>query len=263
MNTRKDENLVTIKTMRELENLDKQEFHFVAEAIVRRWVDEDFVDDDTGEIVSHEKSEVIFERGEKLSSDDFSSLLFYLQCGDIKEFTLSNQQRQGAVISEKKLGVWVVKAAGRSIKCNIMLRASNAMMAYEIVKDYIELNFMGNFSIKGIKTYNECIIVEPEQDDGKRAQPRQWYTVSILLARSSRGGDEYTEGPFTYVVFAETVEAAKSIIEDYVSKKMQESDIDDSYVIKMTSATTISTNVIIPLEFCMAYTEGLEDEGDE
>ena len=61
------------------------------------------------------------------------------------------------------------------------------------------------------------------------------------------------------MVYAETVEAAKAVIENYIANKRSEDGVEDKYSIKMVQATTIGANVIVPREFCMAYQKGGEE----
>ncbi len=260
MITKKNEDVVLVKTTKELQDLDKEQFCFAAQKVNRQWL-EDFVDEDTGQIVTMDRYELLFERGHKFTQEDFSSLLFYLQTNDVKEVWLSNQQRCATLVGNRGFGLWVVKAEGSKVKPKLMLRATNAMNAYECAKDYIELNYRGDFFIKSIKTYGESIVIEPTVSDDDKEITRCWYTVGILIDIEHDEDDIETFGPMTYVAYAETVEAAKAIIENQIAKKRAESGAVEKYSVKMASATTISADTIIPMEFCMAYKKG--DDKDE
>lgn len=261
MISKKDETVVVIKTTEELEKLDKEEFRYAAQRINRQWT-EDFVDEDTGQIISMDRYELVFDKGYQFNDEDFSSLLFYFQTEDVKEAWLSNQQRCATLVGNRGFGLWVVKADGGKVKPKLMLRATNAMSAYECAKDYIELNYRGDFFIKSIKTYGESIVIEPLPDTDDKNIARCWYTVGILIDIEHDTDDIETFGPLTYVAYAETVESAKVIIENYIAKKRAESGAVEKYSVKMSSATTISADTIIPMEFCMAYKKGGDDEQD-
>lgn len=258
MVTKKDENVVTIKSVAELEQLDRDEYRFTAQNVYRQWK-EQFVDEDTGLITPITRNELLFAKGVELNTDDFSTILFHLQTGDMEELHMSNVQRRATLIGNRGFGLWVVKAIGNKFKPKMMLRASNAMAAYECAKDFIELNYTGDFFIKSIKTYDDCIIIEPKEEEEARDVFKSWYSVSILLDIEHAPDDVETQGPYDFVVYAETVEAAKAVIENYIANKRSEDGVEDKYSIKMVQATTIGANVIVPREFCMAYQKGGEE----
>lgn len=155
-----NEIIVTVHNTDELAALDKNTYCFTASRVLKTWK-EDFLDEDNGEVVTMDRTEVVFEKGMKLYPNDFSELLFRFQTGDITEAQLSNVQRQGIIKSAGRFRLWIVKADGAR-KMKLLLRADNAMSAYEVAKDYIELNYRGHFSIEGIKTFTDCIVIEPK-----------------------------------------------------------------------------------------------------
>lgn len=61
------------------------------EDMVKTWT-EDFIDDDTKQIISIERKELIKEKGTQLIGDEMSSVLFYLQCGDVDDVCVCSEQ---------------------------------------------------------------------------------------------------------------------------------------------------------------------------
>jgi hypothetical protein len=57
---------------------------YLATNVLRTW-NEDFVDDDTGEVVTIERNEILFERGKYIDNDLATEINFYLQSEDVKE----------------------------------------------------------------------------------------------------------------------------------------------------------------------------------
>lgn len=249
---RKDENVIVVKSTEELQSLNKKEYKYPAQNIYRTWK-EDFADEDTGEIITMNRSELLFGKGEAITSDDFTKLLFYLQCGEVEEIRMSNVQRLATMVSDG-FGLWLVKAIGDKQKPKMLLRATSALTAYECAKDFIELNYRGKFFISGIKTYGSCIIIEPSDEELNDMKVyRTWYSVIIMCDEEDKHNEIETTGPYNFVVYAESVEAAKIVIERYVAAVRSENKDERKYTLKMTSATTIGANVIVPKEFCMAY----------
>lgn len=65
-----------------------------AECVCRKW-NEDFTDQDTGEIVTIERNEVIVPNHKVLDQDDMQQILFYIELGEIKDVLVTNQMRIG------------------------------------------------------------------------------------------------------------------------------------------------------------------------
>lgn len=253
METRKDEQIIRVENASELELVNRTDFCYTAETILQTWT-EDFVNEESGQTVSAERSHLLYPKGEHLDFDDFSALLFHFQSGDIKEVVLSNQQRKASIIETGYWGVWEVKAVGYKTKLTILLYANNALNAYDIVKDYIELNYKGDFKINAIKKVEQSIIINKEYSNHVLGfeKEREWYSVSIQAEVRS---DErvFTFGPYSYVVSADTADDARHIVEEHFAEKRAEKGEIDPYTITMQSAQTINCNVIIPEEFCFAY----------
>ena len=258
----KKEIIVTVHNTQELEAVNKKEFCYTASRVIKRYV-EDFIDEDTGELVSVERTEAIFEKGMALSPNDFSELLFRFQTGDITEAQLSNVQRQGIITGGRRFRLWIVKVDGAR-KMKMMLRADNAMSAYEVAKDYIELHYRGTFVIEGIKTFTDCIVIEPKQDEEKRniSVDKFWYMVQVEALQQRPDEEPTVIYSNAFLVFAENVESAKSIIDHYIAeeKAKRGETTSDNVILRTTSASTISCNVVVPAEFCFAYTTDNEEE---
>lgn len=259
MNT--NEVIVTVHSTKDLEAVDKNVFRYTAEPVVRKYT-EDTIDEATGEVVTIEHYEPIYQRGIELSPDNFSEILFYLQSDVIQEVRLSNVQRLGTIVSGMRFRLWTVKVDGQR-KLKMLLRADNALLAYEVAKDYIELNYVCTFSIEGIKTFADCIVIEPEKDEGKRniSAERRWYKVDTEALQQDPGAEPVHLSSAQFVVFAENVESAKVIIDRYIAEWNAKNERNINNVVTRTNAASvISCDVVVPAEFCMAYTKRKEEE---
>ena len=194
-------------------------------------------------------------QGYELSQDDISKLLFLFQTGDIKEIHLSNQQRY-AQVAGKGMTLWVVKANGVK-NVQIMLKAKTASIAYDVAKDYIELNYKGTFVIQGIKTFADSIVLEPDENETNISVDRYWYRLTV---------EEWFENNYSYklehsfVVYAENVDAAKMLIDRYEAKIKAEKKFLEPIILKIKTASIISCDVVVPSDFCQAYNEYKEEE---
>ena len=251
--TKREEDIAVVPSAEALEHLH-WDYRFVARTIVTMH-NEDFIDESTGEVVSTQIiGDILFERGHELSQDDISSLLFHFQTGDLKEVHLSNQQRY-AQVAEKGMTLWVVKASGvKNVK--IMLKAKTASIAYEVAKDYIELNYKGTFVIQGIKTFADSIVLEPEESETNISVDRYWYRLIVQREYEDCGGSEFE---YSFVVYAENADVAKMLIDRDVAKKRAENKDLEPIILKTKTASVISCDVVIPDEFCQAYAQ-IEEE---
>lgn len=247
MQTKKEEDIAVVTSATALEHLDFS-YRFVARTIATMH-NEDFIDESTGEVVSTQIiGDILFERGHELSSDDISSLLFHFQTGDLKEVHLSNQQRY-AQVAGKGMTLWVVKASGaKNVK--IMLKAKTASIAYEVAKDYIELNYKGTFVIQGIKTFADSIVLEPEESETNISVDRYWYRLIVQQEYEDCGGSEFE---YSFVVYAENADVAKMLIDRYLAKRKTEDKDLEPIILKTKTASVISCDVVVPDEFCQAY----------
>lgn len=262
MNTKQNETIFIIRDVDDLNELDQKKEYYAAERICRSYM-EDFVNEDNGEVVTIERKEAIFEKGQKLYPDDFSVLLFHFQSGDLKEAILSDQQRQAKVDMGSMLVIWNVKAANikGKPKLNMLLFAENAQKAYQVAQDYIELNYIGIFLVDSIKKFDQRIIIEfdPARDDSEEAakEPeRQWYDITSVVTMEN---EEY-DHEYCFIVYADNTENAKKSIENYLVGYFLKREITSSFVVKIKEAKMLGCNVIVPMDFCMAYKEESEEE---
>ncbi|KAA6326306.1 hypothetical protein EZS27_024567 [termite gut metagenome] len=115
--TRKNEIRFQTRTSKEM--LGK----YLAENLRRVWM-EDFVDEDTGETVSMERSEMIGERGALIDQDLLSRILFFLESKDIESVEVSNQQRKAFGINGVS-SPWFVTAQGTKKTSLVAIRNFN------------------------------------------------------------------------------------------------------------------------------------------
>lgn len=263
LETRKNE--VRITTANPQEMLGK----FLAKKLLRTWK-EDFVDEDSGEIVSIDRNEIIAELGQLIDGNLLAQIQFHIQAGEVKEVTVSNQKREAFVAENTYLSPWMVVAEIEGKKKKFLLYASSLSLANEIVSDYVELNFTGMFTILSAKSLESCIILKDtlktivedsegeliDGDSDNGLQPlKKFYQID---ANISVNYDIVTVS--TFVVETKDADRAMMIIKDHVSKKIKEraeknQEEECEFDVKLETAKILSCNYIIDQEFSMAYTE--------
>ena len=152
--------------------------------------------------------------------------------------------------------LWVVKASGaKNVK--IMLKAKTASIAYEVAKDYIELNYKGTFVIQGIKTFADSIVLEPEESETNISVDRYWYRLIVQQEYEDCGGSEFE---YSFVVYAENADVAKMLIDRYLAKRKIEDKDLEPIILKTKTASVISCDVVVPFDFCQAYNDEHKEE---
>lgn len=110
---------------------------------VYREYDESFCDDETGEVITVQRRELLFERGTHINGDAIAKLRFYLSSGDIKEVAVSTQQRRGIYSVSGSCAPYIAKVLSGGKKYKVLLYANSLQNVLDIVADYGELNFNG------------------------------------------------------------------------------------------------------------------------
>lgn len=280
MNTRFDERTVKVTDAYGLQECIGRGFKYFAKTHYKVW-NEDFLDNDTGEIVSVERTSVLYQKGRQITADKTSTILFHLQTGDLKEIWLSNQSRMGDVIVDGWANqLWVVKLCevhGKT-RQKILTHAASAEKAIAIVRDWVELYHSIPYEVVSVKNFDTCIIiddVQPPADEGKETEQQEipqpiedqpptgakrYYKTTVRISYGQKHSDEneYNQ-ELTFIVSArdmeETNEKINKDLTERVAKEIAEDGKSDLEGYKLTTidGSPISCNIIIPNEFSEAY----------
>lgn len=228
--------------------LEEMREHYLAERVLRGWK-EDFVDEDTGNIVQIQRNEILFEKGELLDVELLAELNFYLQSGDVVDVLVSNQKRTGTVVKSSAT-VYCVGVKDGKKKRNYYLYANSLPMAMEIITDFLEQKIKGSFSFVSIREleYSNLIPVDEEENDDE--VERDFYKVEIEI--TYEGVEAYEQ---IYILQSTDVEAAKESIVRFISLKMQEENREKEFETVILSAKTIPCNDVVDYAFVKAYFE--------
>lgn len=231
-------------------DLDLMKGKFLAERLLRTW-NEDFIDEDTGEVVSIERNELIMQKGTLLDANNLSEINFLLQSGDIKEVKVSNQQRDCTRIF-KGVNLWVVTVELNGKKKNIYLYANSVENGIDIATDYIEQNHSGSFALKTLKELDYINLIIEKGDDDEDEIEADGKDISIYTVKVEITEDE---GSYknSFILKSNDVESAKKSIEDYLINKKLENNIEPKFEVKVLEGKTISCNFIVDPEFSIQY----------
>lgn len=249
---------------------------WTASRVLKKWT-EDFIDEDKGEVVSIERNEVLFDRATLIDQDTLAQIRFYIEAGDIKEVEVTNQKRAAYALENTYLNPHIAQAQIGDKKYKFLFYSSSIDKSLELLKDYIELNYQGGFSILMIKEFDSCIILtdtlksriidsdtnEPEVLSEKEDTlgQKKFYQIESLIKYGEAG--EEGEITKTFVVHTFNVERAMMIINNYLNnlqeKRKQEAEQKgNEYKVlqihtMIESAKPLPVGCFIPKEFSEAY----------
>ena len=181
--SRKDE--IRIKTDDPKRMLNK----YLVRRVLKSWK-EDVIDKDTGEKITLDRSELLFEKGTYVDQNVLSSIKFYLDSGEITEVEVSNQNR--LVFPEQNYHMYPYKASVKigDKKSSYLLYAYSIPHAIIILTDYIELNSKGGFTITDIKELDYCMVLI---DNLKSATDRK-YELDVAYIKNEISMEEFVNG---------------------------------------------------------------------
>lgn len=131
---------------------------YLAKRVLKTW-EESFIDEDTGETVTIERNEILFDRGTLIDQDTLAKIRFSMEADGIKEVEVSNQNRLAFENENKFLYPYLAQAQIGDKKHKFLLYATGLENSCSILKDYIELNYMFGFTLTMVKEFDSCVIL--------------------------------------------------------------------------------------------------------
>lgn len=248
---------------------------FLTGKVCKKWV-EDFADQDTGEIISVERTEILFEGGRYIDEDLAQSIYFYIQCGDIEDVEVSNQRRIAQPEKVYTLRPYTATAVIGGKRRKFILQAQSVTSAVEVVTDYIELNFTSLFVVDSVKAMPGCIILNDrfrraveEVEDGNEAGEEtpdgeedrdDTIEADVTAVRTEEDEDEPRPMSYDFIVKTRDVDTAKAVITAWLNTSLKKRAEEEgreprTFEVSLTAASPFSCNAIIPYAFCAAYKE--------
>lgn len=281
--TKKDE--VRYFTSEPREMLNK----YLAADVLQKW-DEDFLDEDTGQVVTIERTQKLFEKGQLINQDLLTQINFHLQAGDIKEVEVSNQKRLAFENQNTYLHPWTAQAEIGDRKYKFLLYASGIANVIEILNDYIELNYASGFTLVMAKEMDSCIILtdsfEKQKVDLEMAYLKEEISLEeyVEAKDGASGEDEEVKEKKFYqlevkITYSDNIETTQSFIVhtfdtdralmiiSYYLKTLEEKRFKEheekgysKYEIRdfklcIEKAGPMPVGAFVPKEFTMAYNE--------
>lgn len=245
--TKKDEVISKITTSEDLANMSGK---FISKAIVKVWT-EDFVDEDTSEVVQIERKEILFEKASEITQSLIPQLLFYLQSGEVKEIEISNQRRAAYESSYgARIYLVVAEIGPKHKKTKFLFAAPNIPVAIEILKDYVELNFIGGYRIVSIKEFQTSLVLEDNMTELTKVNEEdalndeKFYHITAIV--TMKDGYETKAN-----VVVKTLDLDKALL--LLNKRLSETYKEEEFTSKLEEAKLLTVDHIIEDDFVLAY----------
>ena len=241
--------------------------------ILRTWT-EKFIDEDTGEEVPVQRSEVVMEyKDEPLNRDDISQLTFYLQSGEIKGVDVADVPIRfiKPVKSHLYLPFSVQFMFGID-KFTYFCYASNLEDAIKICMDFgVMYRHVADFTPLKVSMISAALvqdtdpcIPENEQIENPMTPDKTYYKVTARLTYIE--GSEVNTDDRDFIVNANDVGEAKTRMARYVRKFWKDmlegvDNKNNSYTIR--KAAPITADAVVPLKFSALYYPELKKRLEE
>lgn len=247
--------------------------YYLAEPLSKTWT-EDFMDSDTGEVVSIDRQEIILRRGELITPEQAQSISFYQQSGDItKPVKLTDQRRQAEEYNTASLKPYKVTASINNKRHKFILEAQTVELAMEVARDWIELNYKGDFTIVGATALSNVILLnsniecfkadgntEEVSGTGESDGETTRYYMADAEVTINYLDDEPSELNFTFIVKTLGVDTAKAAATAWISAKVRKNHNEAadgkeiaSVKTTLTAAKPFACAALINRAFCEAY----------
>ncbi len=254
---KRPEDIQTFRTAEPSEMIGK----FLPHRVLKTWK-EDFTDEDTGEIVSIERNEVLFEAGQEITKDLASKIMFSIQAGEIKDVEVSDYN---IIPAERWIGnsfvSYAVVISANSTKKMLVVRAQNIETAIKVAIDFANVyrgasGLVTPFKVNPvsgiiIEDDDDCI---PESERVALELEKDYYQVSVRLITFSNEEQKFEQSDYNYIITADDVGQAKKRVDTYCSEVFKdelESHPENKFVIR--KAAPFETDGVVPKEYCLMY----------
>ena len=279
MEEKKEEKWMMPEDIKVIEtNKPEEIFHkYLAENAVKTWT-EDFIDEDTGETVSIERYEVIFDRGTYIDESLLPKIMFSIQSEELKTVKVCENMPL-AKRHNMQVRRYIVKLSDGLHNCNVYTtRAKTPEDAAQMVCDFYTIyglpTLSGNFSVidsaaTGLqllykedlgKAYWEDLYnishadIERRVNNAQKILPppyqlERFFKVNVCIW--DEGEDKYEKITCNYIVPALVLSDAERLVKDYLEEKDSRSGRER--INDITSISKANIDFAIPQSYAKAW----------
>ena len=240
---------------------------YLPKHVLKTWK-EDFIDEDTHEVVTIERNEVIVDSGE-ITQDKLQQIMFAIQAGDIDDVEVSNEDvRPMSVQTANYLIPYSLELERWSmeiIKDHYVCYAHDIPEAMRIACEFGQMyrGFSGDVKVNRVVRMDARLVPDNHQcipeTDRKPAEERKDY-FKVQVRHEWFDGDKLKKGDTNYIIHAEEVGEAKERIARLLDiiradREKQGDPIDPNDRITIRKAAPFEVDCIVPREFSEMYHE--------
>lgn len=237
---------------------------YLASRVLKTWT-EDFLDEDTGETVSIERNEVLFERNTYITNDVSSQIMFHIQAEDIKDVEVCSEPNPRPYrIETINQTPYEVKLSGSKY----LVHAQTTEQAVQIAAEYaaIYLGMGGqSYSVDSVRRIDGNIIDEenpyvqtgqtddePLEHDGQRmlnVVDIHHYQASVRTYKLK--GSKMKHDDYRYILPAQTIEEANERMKAIAANRFRDFIDEDPerHSYKVLGAKPYQVDGIVPKSY--------------
>lgn len=241
---------------------------YLASRVIKTW-NEDFRDEDTGEIVSIERNEVLFEKNTYITQEVAQQIMFSIQSEEIKDVEVGDEPNPRPFMIENVAQVpYEVKMSGKKY----IVYAQTVAQAIEIAAEYaaIYLEMAGQwFSVGSVRRIDANIIDEEDPhivtdepaEENEPADEQQMMNVADIhyyqatVRTYKLKGHKMKHDDYHYILPSQTIEQAnqrmKAIAADRFHEYIMEDPEKHSY--KVLGAKPYQVDGIVPKSYSKMF----------
>jgi hypothetical protein len=256
-NNNNDNNKRTIRTFRYERSFSTDDIRvmkdmYLKNNIVKKWT-ENFIDEDTGEVVGIERNEILLSRGTLIDGDELQTIIFYKESGEIDQVEVTNQRRKAHEVGFGTLQAWKVKVKQMDKSVTIILYAYSLDNAYHILNDYLEQLFDNDYNILSIASMGNIVVLDDnfvgmqdKTDGGNKEKEKKFYDIEVVI--KSEG---YDMQMVRYIVNTYNSERAQFVIQCDLNRRKKDDNV--KFEIMLEKINPMPSLVYIPRSFSEEY----------
>lgn len=233
---------------------------YLAEDMVKHWT-EDFVDEDTKEPISIERNEIIKRRGIKIEADEMSSVLFYLQCGDVDYVCVCNETIRVNRYNPTYHYMYEIVISTTVGKDLYLVHANSIENAIVVLENWLAFysEYDGeetNYSVVSVKRVN-YVSNEQDPDSGEDNDDQEGpeevdddndtFYKAVVKRSWSDVGDKPKSSCHVVIEKAQDVGEAKVLALSFAKDTLELEDYECKYTV--VSAQPYKAKAVVPKEY--------------
>lgn len=233
---------------------------YIAEPVLKVWT-EDFIDPDTGEVVSIEHQERLWDKGELITGDLIPKILFSIQSEEIEDVAVCSEGiRAARWISGRMRSFEVVIFTSGGEKKLLLVSATSPEAAIECCVNYIPFYMAvgGEYQVIDVKSTSYRYVESEDEDEDSDPDAQTNIEFYKVVARY-RWFDEESEKPITdnydLALRAHDVTEARNRAMAYMEKYLSNKVDIHGGSITIVKANPYGLTAVVPDEYCNMFKE--------